>query len=247
MSKLPNAPLLEVIFELSWIANTSKEQEKFQFLLGDMYTQLKDKYPLRFNLVQIPIPGIEIPLDFFNNKPLYRFRKSENSYPIYQLGPGLLSVNTINEPYIWEDFEQEIINVFTKFKDSYDFDSSSTFNIALKFLDFYVFDFNNNAYDFLKNNLHLQIVHSMQSQKCNPSFVNFATGHREDIGQFNFSINRGMIHQKGEGFLVETNIVNTEMLDSNSDISSWLKRAHEYLSDVFKDMTKGIMYNSFLN
>jgi uncharacterized protein (TIGR04255 family) len=248
MSKLPNAPLLEVIFELSWVANTPKEQEKFQFLLGDMYTKLKDKYPLRFNLVQIPVAGIEIPLDFFNNKPLYRFRKTENSYPIYQLGPGLLSVNTINEPYIWEDFEQEILNVFTKFKESYDFDSSFTFNIALKFLDFYVFDFNhNNAYDFLKNNLHLQIVHSMQSEKYNPSFVNFAAGHREDIGQFNFAINRGMIHQKGEGFLIETNLVDKIMLNYDYDISSWLKSAHEYLSIVFKDMTKGTMYNSFFN
>jgi len=39
MSKLPNAPLIEVIFELSWIANTSKEHEKFQFLLGNMYNK----------------------------------------------------------------------------------------------------------------------------------------------------------------------------------------------------------------
>lgn len=246
MSKLPNAPLLEVIFELSWVANNSKEQEKFQFLLGDMYTQLKDKYPLRLNLVNVPVAGIEIPLDLLINKPVYRFRKDENSYPIYQLGPGLLSVNTINELYIWEDFEQEILDVFTKFKESYDFGSSSSFNIALKFLDFYVFDFNNNAYDFLKNNLHLQITHSMQSEKHNPSFVNFATGHNiEGIGQFNFSINRGVIQQRGEGFLVETNLVNNVMLDSTGNISSWLKSAHEYLSAVFKDMTKGNMYNSF--
>jgi uncharacterized protein (TIGR04255 family) len=248
MSKLPKGPLLEVIFELSWKTDTPQEQEKFQFLLGDMYTKLKDKYPQRFNLVQTPFAGVEIPLDVFNNKPVYRFRKTENSYPIYQLGPGLLSVNTINETYIWEDFEQEILNVFAKFKESYDFNSSS-FNMALKFLDFYAFDFNNDdANDFLKDNLHLQITHSMQSEKHKPSFVNFATGHEEEnIGQFNFSINRGVTHQKSEGFLVETNLVNKMILDSNTDISSWLKDAHEYLSRVFKNMTQGAMYDSFLN
>lgn len=248
MSKLPKAPLLEVIFDLSWRVDTPKEQEKFQFLLGDMYTKLKDKYSQRYNLIQVPIAGMEIPIDIFNNKPMYRFRENENSYPIYQLGPGLLSVNTVNESYIWENFEQEILHVFVKFKESYDFSASQEFNIALKFLDFYVFDFNsNNAYDFLKNNLHLQIMHSMQSEKHNPSFVNFATGHKEDVGQFNFSINRGMTPQKGDGFLAETNLVNKMKLNSDSDISQWLKKAHEYLSGAFKKMTKGAMYDSFLN
>jgi uncharacterized protein (TIGR04255 family) len=248
MSKLPKAPLVEVIFELSWMANTPKEHEKFQFLLGDMYTKLKDKYPLRINLVQIPICGMEIPLDFFNNKPVYRFRKEENTYPIYQLGPGLLSVNTINETYIWENFERETVDVFMKFKESYDFDSNTEFNIALKYLDFYPFDFSNsNAYDFLMKNLHLQIAHSMQSEKHNPLFLTFAAGHKEEIGQFNFYINRGgKIDSKKEGFLVETNLVSKTEINSNTDISSWLADAHDYLSAIFKDMTKGDMYNSFL-
>ncbi|MDR2809909.1 MAG: TIGR04255 family protein [Tannerellaceae bacterium] len=247
MSKLPKAPLIEVIAELSWITNTPEELEKFRFLLGNMYIKLKDKYPLRINLVQIPLAGMEVPLDVFKNKPVYRFRKNENSYPIYQLGPGLLSVNTINETYIWEDFEKEVLDVFAKFKESYDFNPSSTFDIALKYLDFYPFDFNHNAYSFLKDNLHLQIIHSMQSEKHNPSFVNFATGHKENTGQFNFSINRGMIQLKGEGFLVETSLKNKIILDSDVDISSWLNSAHEYLSTVFKDMTKGAMYDSFFN
>jgi uncharacterized protein (TIGR04255 family) len=204
---------------------------------------------LRINLAQVPVAGIEMPYDVFNNKPIYRFRKNENSYPIYQLGPGLLSVNTINEMYIWDDFEQKILDVFAKFKESYDFNPSPVFNIALKYLDFYAFDFdNNNAYNFLKENLHLQIVHSMQLEKYNPLFVNFAAGHKENIGQFNFSVNRGAIPQKGgDGFLVETHLTDKRELRQDIDISSWLKKAHEYLSVTFKNMTKGDMYNSFLN
>ena len=113
---------------------------------------------------------------YSNNKPLYRFLKKENSYPIYQIGPGVLSVNTINDVYIWEEFEKEILGVYAQFKESYDFDSASLFNVALKYIDFYPFDFKNNAYDFLKDNLHLQIIQNMQSNEPNPSFLTFATG-----------------------------------------------------------------------
>jgi uncharacterized protein (TIGR04255 family) len=247
MSKLPKAPLIEIIFELSWIANTSKEYEKFQFLLGDIYTKLKPEYPLRINLFQIPVAGVEIPPEIFNNKPLYRFLKAENSYPIYQIGPGLLSVNTIDNVYVWEDFEKEILNVFARFKESYDFNSTSPFNVALKYMDFYPFDFANNAYDFLKENLHLQISHSMQSNDSNPNLFAFATGRTNEIGQFNFVINKGNVNSKGEGFLVETNLSTEMKLNSNVDISPWLNKAHKFLSDSFKEMTKGNMYDSFLN
>jgi uncharacterized protein (TIGR04255 family) len=247
MSKLPKAPLIEVIFELSWIANTPKEHEKFQFLLGDIYAKLKHEYPLRINLVLFPVAGVEIPLEIFNNKPLYRFRKTENSYPIYQIGPGLLSVNTIDNVYIWENFAKEILNIFARFKESYDFNSAPPFNVALKYMDFYPFDFANNAYDFLKENLHLHISHSMQSNDANPNLFAFATGRTNEIGQFNFVINKGIVNPKGEGFLVETNLSTQMKLDSNIDILPWLNNAHEFLSAFFKEMTKGNMYDSFLN
>jgi uncharacterized protein (TIGR04255 family) len=243
MSKLPKAPLIEVIFELSWIANTPQEHEKFQFLLGDIYAKLKHEYPRRTNLVQIP--GVEIPLAVFNNKPLYRFLKADNSYPIYQIGPGLLSVNTIDNVYVWENFEKEILTVFAQFKESYDFNSASPFNVALKYIDFYPFDFKNNAYDFLKDNLHLQITHSMQSNESNPNLLSFATGHSNKLGQFNFVINKGTLNSKGDGFVVETNLSTKMTLDSGIDISVWLNEAHEFLSNFFKEMTKGNMYNSF--
>jgi len=186
MSKLPNAPLIEVIFELSWIANTSKEHEKFQFLLGNMYNKLKDTYPKRFNLVQMPIA---LPFDIFNNKPMYRFRKEENSYPLYQLGPGLLSINTVDSVYIWEHFEEEIQRILSVFKDSYDFDNNTRLNVALKYIDFYPFDFNENLRLFLSDNLHLEIKDNVPMENT-PNLLTFSTGYNTEKGQFNYSISR---------------------------------------------------------
>ena len=88
----------------------------------------------------------------------------------------------------------------------------------------------------------------MQTNKHNPIFLTFATSQvADELGQFSFVINKGMVNQKGEGFLVETNIGAKMNFNQNTDVSLWLKNAHEFLSNIFKEMTKGNMYNSFLN
>jgi len=244
MSKLPNAPLLEVIFELSWNVNTSTEREKFQFLLGDIYFQLKDEYPKRIAL-QPPIIGFELPIEVLANKPMYRFIKND-FYPIYQIGPGLLSVNTVDSVYFWKDFESEILNILEKFSLSYDFEPNTNLNIALKYIDFYEFDFKNDAFSFLKENLHLDINQNIRTlQDGNPIFVNFGTGYKNNIGVYNIIINPGVIHQKGEGFIVETNIVSQTNSSELNNISPWLMQAHSILSENFIKMTEGKMYESF--
>lgn len=100
---------------------------------------------------------------------MYRFRKEENSYPLYQLGPGLLSINTVDSVYIWEHFEEEIQRILSVFKDSYDFDNNTRLNVALKYIDFYPFDFNENLRLFLSDNLHLEIKDNVQIDP--PQFI----------------------------------------------------------------------------
>ena len=242
MSKLPKAPLIEVIFELTWPINNEKEQEKFQFLLGDIYSKLKSEYPNRLRLVQPP--NVEIPLEILVNKPVYRFRKNE-TYPLYQIGPGLLSVNTVDFYYFWDQFEVEVIRITKILKESYDFEDNTLLNMALKYIDFFEFDFKNDAFTFLSNYLHLDIKHNIRSdKKRNPIFFTFATGYDDEVGLFNVIINRGGYNSK-EGFIIETN-VSTKIMSSDFDtLQEWLGHAHTFLSKKFKEMTEGEMYNSF--
>ena len=44
MSKLPKAPLLEIIFEINWDITNKNDIVKFQYLHGDLFSNLKDKY-----------------------------------------------------------------------------------------------------------------------------------------------------------------------------------------------------------
>lgn len=43
MSKLPNAPLIEVVIELRWQITQKNELTGIQYLYGDLYNELKDK------------------------------------------------------------------------------------------------------------------------------------------------------------------------------------------------------------
>lgn len=245
MSKLPNAPLLEVIFELSWSVDKPSEREKFQFLLGDIYSKLKHEYPKRISLFQPPMAGFEVPIEILANKPIYRFIKND-FYPIYQIGPGILSVNTVDSEYFWETFEKEILKILKEFQSSYDFDLNTSLNVALKYIDFYEFNFESDAYSFLKKYLHLDINSNIRPlSNANPIFITFGAGYRNKLGLFNVIINKGSITQKGEGFVVETNITSKISVSQLNEISLWLQEAHSFLSENFKRMTEGEMYNSF--
>ncbi|GAB6394722.1 MAG: hypothetical protein MdMp024_1034 [Bacteroidales bacterium] len=177
---------------------------------------------------------------------MYRFRKEENSYPLYQLGPGLLSINTVDSVYIWEHFEEEIQRILSVFKDSYDFDNNTRLNVALKYIDFYPFDFNENLRLFLSDNLHLEIKDNIQIDN-NPNLLTFSTGYNTENGQFNYSINRANVNQKGDGLLVETNLSKKVLTEDFDKISSWLNIAHDFFSEIFKTKTAGKMYDSFSN
>lgn len=89
MSKLPKAPLVEVVFELRWEIAEKADLMQVEYLYGDIYAELKDKYPHRERILPI-----EIPVDLTVNKPVFRYRANKNSYPLIQLGPGLITLNT---------------------------------------------------------------------------------------------------------------------------------------------------------
>lgn len=243
MSKLPNAPLVEVIFELTWPIDNEKEQEKFQFLLGDIYSKLKDEYPNRQRLVQLP--NVVVPVEILANKPVYRFTKN-GSYPLYQIGPGLLSVNTVDSHYFWEEFKNEIVKIINVLGNSYDFEENALLNVGLKYIDFFEFNFNNDAFEFLHKSLHLDIKHNIRPVKnSNPVFFTFATGYKiDEIGMFNVIINRGEYNKK-DGFVIETTVITKMNFHSFATLPDWLEKAHSFLSDKFTKMTEGDLHNSF--
>jgi uncharacterized protein (TIGR04255 family) len=238
MSKLPQAPLIEVIFELRWTI-TPQETQEIQYLHGDLYPLIKDEYPFRETLQTFPI-------EFLLNAPTHRFRKAANDYPLVQIGPGLLTINTIDSKYFWEDYEEKILDAIGKLQRVYTFKESHSIRLVLQYIDLVNFDFEReDIISFLKENLNVVVSQEFYSQKpvTKGLAINFI--FENELGTLNVSFNRGKNLKNEEGIAIQTNITSHEVNVRTMDVKNWLEKAHELCSQLFKQMTKGKLYKEF--
>lgn len=241
MSKLSEAPLIEVIFELRWNSTTTESLTKYQYIHGDLYSEIKDSYKYRESL----IPN-EIPSEVYVNMVAHRFRKSQNEYPIIQIGPGVLTVNTIDDIYVWENFENEILNVVDKFLKVYPFQKSVTVQPILQYIDFLEFNFaKENVYYFLRDKLHIEVNQSFFIPEGNPKSINLSFAYNTNIGELVIAFNQGKNKMDKEGIMIRTMIRAEAIQPLSEEIALWLNAAHEFCSQLFKDMTEGVLYKSF--
>ena len=84
MSKLPKAPLVEVVAELRWEIISKEELAGVQYLYGDLYNELKQKYPFRESIIPI-----EVPIEMTINRPVHRFRAEKEDIPFFKSDPLL--------------------------------------------------------------------------------------------------------------------------------------------------------------
>lgn len=240
MSKLLNAPLVEVIFEIRWNSTNKQEIDKFQLLIGAMYAALKETYEKPENF----ITDANIPVQAFLNRPIYRSKKKDGTPILYQLGPGILSINYVGADYDWDIFYTEILKIVNQVKELYAFNPNKEIQIGLKYLDFFDFQYEDqNIFTFLKERFHITIDAEFIK---NPIGINFETGQRENDSIFNLKINTGTLSDRRKGLVVESklnSIKNSE--EFFSKLSETLTEYHSKLSSFFKNMTKGELYESF--
>lgn len=242
MSKLLNAPLLEVIYELKWNITNSNDLGKYQYLHGDLYALLKDSYTTR---QQLTPP--EIPIDILIHKPIHQYRKVEKGYPLYQTGPGILTLNTDDAGYYWEQYYKEAERLTKSFFEVYQYTKDEKFRPSLLFIDFFRFDFNEaDVLTFLQENLHIAINQNFYNQQEPASGFNLDLAYNTEHGQFHIAINAGNAHAKQErGLILQTRLNGPEFEANSEKILSWLSTAQAFCSGIFKEMTKGNLYESF--
>lgn len=243
MSKLPHAPLVEVIFEIRWNSADKASLDKFQLFLGSMFSELKEDFPNVINLQ----PNSAIPVNAFVGIPTHRFT-SVNNYPMYQLGPGILSVNMINDGYVWESFIETVNKVVSVFEKLSDLQGKKT-TLALKYLDFFKVNFTKvDLKDFIKRSFHLSVDAPYLNARPSSTF-SFATTYDVEVGRFSMSMNTGYNNVNGsqiEGIICESNVSKEICFeDLNLYIADQLPMAHMILGDFFKDLTAGDFYESF--
>lgn len=236
MSKLTNAPLNEVIFELKWKSDSNKDLSNFQILLGAMFASLKDKYP---NLESI-MPDPSIPLIVFHQKPTYRFRSASDRNNLFQLGPGVLTVNFVGQNYDWNVFRNDVKTVVDKFMDLIVMESNDI-EVGLTYIDFFDFDFTNkNIIEYLKQYMHI----NFDTDLFHTRTFGFTSSDVIDGGAvFNISMNTGFKAKEEKGIVVSSKM--SKSTDRNYIMSGHedvLNSFHEKLSTFFDKMIEGDLY-----
>jgi len=239
MSKLPNAPLLEVVFELRWSVKDKSDLMDAEYLYGDLFAEIKNKYPHRERILPI-----EIPVEITINKPVYRYRANQNGYPLVQIGPGLLTLNTTANLYEWDIFfddAKELIKTFLKI-----FKSEKKFNPSLLYLDFFPFDFNSrDVTKFINENLNIKIEQSFIENVVHPKEINIAYSFDIEQGELKVSLQKGIDKSRNEGLLLQSRINGAPIQPETNLITEWLNNSHGICSNLFKELTKGQLYESF--
>lgn len=120
-SRLPNAPLVEVVFELKWkLAGDDKIPPPFRQDPG--YLPCLDSFIPAMKEFGFPehkriqpeasfmTPGYSIEYRFY--------RRADQGFPLIQIGPGLLAVNESSE-YVWSEFKQRCLGATNRLLSSY--------------------------------------------------------------------------------------------------------------------------------
>ncbi len=241
MTKLKNAPLLETVFEIRWDSRNKSDIDNFQLLIGELYSALSNEYDKPISM----IPDPNLPLIAFANIPIYRFVKKDKA-AIFQLGPGVLSVNCISKEYEWKVFFKEISHIVGVFRSLFQFSNlKNEVEISLRYIDFFDVDtLSVNLFEFLEDKLHIKI-HSELFHKPLTLGLNTSYLIRESI--FNLSVFTGKISEnKKDGLIIESKMSKKSEADlAFQDWELLVDSFHKELNIFFEKLIEGELHDSF--
>ncbi|HIB49489.1 MAG TPA: TIGR04255 family protein [Flavobacteriaceae bacterium] len=240
MSRLPNAPLVEVIFEMKWKISGRPDLETFQYLHGDLYNELKEKFKFRENLVPL-----DVPVELMANNTVFRYRREKKGYPLYQIGPGLLSVNVTDEKYDWVEFLAEINTVIDAFVAVYPDASKLEFTPSLAYIDFFPLDTNKDSpMDFLNKNFNFGVHQSFLPGEGGSDDMRLFLKYRLNEDNFVLDYRYGRL-ATDTGLIMETKIMGPKDQYSRQSLTMWVENSHGQLRTIFKRITKKEFYETF--
>jgi uncharacterized protein (TIGR04255 family) len=114
-------PLIEVICEIRWglqplsaIPGSSYDPhfpafaEDFASLIGKSHYTFVER-----------LPPVDLPIELRAGNPVLRFRRQQNEWPLFQIGPGLLTVNVVPPYGGWHNFRSTLQLGISRLYESY--------------------------------------------------------------------------------------------------------------------------------
>jgi uncharacterized protein (TIGR04255 family) len=240
-TKLKNAPLKEVIFELHWECGNDPSGVKidrgFDLAQGKFADQLKPDFALHRRLipdtVSSVIPGV----------PIHQYWSGELRWPVIQHGQGLVTVNQTEQGYEWaKQYRPLISSTISKLIASYD-DYPKFNKVRLQYIDAWDLD-GLDPVEFLRENLQTEIktLYDLPGPLMNISILQRFELKGKSIMSLNISDGINTKNEK-KSVLCTTTVEMKGLMDFEGVIV-WLEEAHTYTSDFFKKMLNPEFYAS---
>ncbi len=250
---LKNKPLVEAIFEIKWKLKEEKPgillDPDYKILLGRFYERIIQTYPYHE-----PLPTSTIPDEIVGQAVQHRFRVAEKSWPLIQLGQGIMTVNdTVS--YTWTDFYKRCIDAISKLVEAYPKPENLIYeSILLRYIDAISLDYiNNNVFDFLNDKLKTTVslpknLFEDIDVESKPLSLNWqASFHLRSlpgIATIRFATGKS----KNEAVLLWETMVRS--LDGDvppipSGFPEWIDKAHTITDDWFFKLIEGELERRF--
>lgn len=243
ISKLPNSPLQEVIFEMllnqEVDANGNPTGESFDLAQGIFDKKVSKDFKHR-----VTIPS---PLNFKIFPWIkHQYWTSKDQWPVVQIGPGILTINDTEVTYEWHTFYSLILQTGKRLAESYE-KKLDIKKLALRYI---------NA---------IALEDADAEQKLNFINTNFRIHFTNDFsikGATLLGLNNNQTYELNDGSLVNLSLTDGESKENKpaiiwqiqvarsgvrtpEEIAEWLKLAHSIASNLFKDTLSPKFYESF--
>lgn len=253
VKKLKNKPLVEAIFEMRWVLQGNPPaplvDPHYKLLLGRLYDRLHEGYPTHEQL-----PSANIPDDLVGHVVQHRFRVSDNSWPLVQVGPGVFTVNSTND-YTWSDFRPRVLDAIKKLYESHPkAQELRVSNLILRYIDAVDFDYRaDNIFDFLRDKLKLEVslpedLFSETSIQNRPASFTWHCSFKSEQPNGLINIRFATGQKKNAPILVwETTVESTDnnLPQMPSGFEKWFDDAHTITDDWFFKLIEGELERRF--
>jgi uncharacterized protein (TIGR04255 family) len=245
-NKLPRAPLQEVVLDIVWHLDynpdnnlfADKEFEKAALKFAALN---KDSFSEVENLKQEFLPSIA-----YNNKPIFRFRKPEHAFPLYQLGPGIFSVNSNNEHYTWERFFELVRIGVNLLQQSYSKELIIK-NLELRYIDSVQTNVLGecNKFEFLEKYLNIRAENYSFTEGALEE-INFVKSFKiNEANSLKIDIATGYNHQTMQECINWFTAIQCAENIKWNKFENWLDEAHTIASNTFRNMINQELYDYF--
>ncbi|HUT75246.1 MAG TPA: TIGR04255 family protein [Armatimonadota bacterium] len=245
---LPNKPLVEAILEIKWGEQTQPDPA-YPIIVGRLYEKVREAYPVIEDL-----PVVQVPPNMTIHVVRHRFRASEDGWPLIQVGPGVVTLNT-TESYQWPGFRDRALALHPHIKESHTKpEALNVTSLVLRYIDAVEVDSEQmDMRDFLKRKLHIDvsapdILFEGQpvENRLTDAIVQLSFPTTSPSGQVQLAISTG---QKGGKPAVVWNTLllsaGTDAQKGWEDFAGWLDAAHSVLHHWFFALIQGDLYEGF--